>query len=61
MFDISIPVMIILAKAKSRDKRRRRGACYNIYILLLDVLLFYLIINHEYLPGSKECNSSARI
>jgi hypothetical protein len=34
MFDINIPVMIILAKAKPRDKRRRGGACYNIYLAL---------------------------
>jgi hypothetical protein len=34
MFDINIPVMIILAKAKPRDKKRRRGACYNIYLAL---------------------------
>jgi hypothetical protein len=34
MFDINIPVMIILSKVKPRDKRRRRGACYNIYLAL---------------------------
>jgi hypothetical protein len=59
MFDINIPVMIMLPKAKSRDKRRRRGACYNIY-LALRYTSFYFIINHEYLPELKECNSSAR-
>jgi hypothetical protein len=34
MLNINIPVMIILAKAKPRDKRGRRGACYNIYLVL---------------------------
>jgi hypothetical protein len=34
MFNINVPVMIILAKAKPRGKRRRKGACYNIYLAL---------------------------
>jgi hypothetical protein len=34
MYNINIPVMIILAKEKPRDRRRRRGACYNIYLAL---------------------------
>jgi hypothetical protein len=34
IYNINIPFKIILAKEKPRDKRRRRGACYNIYLAL---------------------------
>jgi hypothetical protein len=34
MFNINIPVMIMLSKANPKDKRRRRGVCYYIYIAL---------------------------